>query len=614
MRGGSCLGITPIDIKINQTNLTNVGKPKIALKSGATENSFNQVIAMVNFLGQTPSIDVPVNKSSLQSVSANQLGNNPTELIKLNQADVDVNLGLLPEDNGQIVLVKNTDAEQESNGIIVSSDSLKKNDADTESSKTNLIFDNLWNPDTESSETNLNDDYLMNNFAMFTPVAGINNPVKLENSQSSFDDFNADEVQSSRVQSNIINNISERVNLLDKSKPIDSLKVNDENIAQIETMLTALANELKKNQQTPGILNDSLVSDSSQLGTKLSVDSNSLSQVLNSSQEINKLVTQGLELVEAVKTQSPEDSTQLLHKVTQILRELQFNDDQKTALKTPATSEEKIQIILNEINAAQKSDTFKNEVNPKLIDGMMQNLNTKIIHGVSLDKNQVLHSSVIANSAKAIPEVSRLSSTLYTPKVDDFSKTNGQPIIMNHQQQVSSRDLNEVSLPKNLEVTRFAPEVSEWISRYMKVTKGNSGTTEAKFSLFPEHLGHIEIKVTTQQGQISAQILTDSPMAKEALEGQLQHLKQTLQQSGLHVQKLDVVQQTSVTTDSSQSGLAFSQDGSHSSREQRTYTSSPNKSKEQNELAEQRDREGEIQPVTYGGTALKTSSRIDFTA
>ena len=609
MRGGNCLGITPIDIKINQTNLTNVGKPKIALKSGDTENSFNQVLAMVNFLGQTPSIDVPVNKSSLQSVSANQLGNNPTEPIKFNQADVEVNLGLLPEDNGQVVLVKNTDAEQEYNGISVSSDSLKKNDADTESSETNLSFDKLWNPDTESSETNLNDDYLMNNFAMFTPVAGINNPV-----QSSIADFNADEVQSYRVQSNILNNISERDNLLDKSKPFDSLKVNDENVAQIETMLTALANELKKNQQTSGILNDSLVSDSSQVGTKLSVDSNSLSQVPNTSQEINKLVTQGLELVEAVKTQSPEDSTQLLHKVTQILRELQFDDDQKTALKTPAITEEKIQIILNEIKATQKSDIFIDVENTQFYGGMEPNQPTKIIQGMSLDKNQVLHSSVIANSAKAIPEVSRLSSTPYTPKVDDFSKTNGQPINMTHQQQVSSRDLNEVNLPKNLEVTRFAPEVSEWISRFMKVTNGNSGSTEAKFSLFPEHLGHIEIKVTTQQGQISAQILTDSPMAKEALEGQLQHLKQTLQQSGLHVQKLDVVQQTSVTTDSSQSGLAFSQDGSHSSREQRTYTSSPNKSKEQNELAEQKDSEGEIQPVTYGGTALKTSSRIDFTA
>lgn len=597
MRGGNCLGITPIDIKINQTNQTNVGKPKISLKSGATENSFNQVLAMVNFIGKTPSIAVPVNKSSLQSVSANQLGNTPTELIKFNQADVEVNLGPLPEDNGQPVLVKNIDAEQETNGIIVSSDSPKKNDADT-----------------ESSETNLNDDNLMNQFAMFTPVTGLNNPVNPENSQSSFDDINANEIQSSRVQSNIKNNISDRVDLLDKSKPIDSLKVSDENIAQIESMLTALANELKKLQQTPGIINNSLVSDSSQVGTKLSVDSNSLSQVPNSSQEINKLVAKGLELVEAVKTQSPEDSTQLLHKVTQILGELQVIDDQKTALKTPAITEEKIQIILNEINAAQKSDTFKDEVNPKLIDGIKQNLNTKIIHGVSLDKNQVLHSSSIPNSGNPIPEVNRLSSTPYIPKVDDLSKTNEQPIFMNHQQLVSSNDLSEVNLPKNVEVIRFAPEVSEWINRFMKVTNGNSGSTEAKFSLFPEHLGHIEIKVTTQHGQVSAQILTDTPMAKEALEGQLQHLKQTLQQSGLHVQRLDVVQQTSVATDSSQAGLGFSQDGSHSSREQRTYTSSPNKSKDQNEYSEQKDKDGEILPITYGGPSIKTSSRIDFTA
>jgi flagellar hook-length control protein FliK len=183
-----------------------------------------------------------------------------------------------------------------------------------------------------------------------------------------------------------------------------------------------------------------------------------------------------------------------------------------------------------------------------------------------------------------------------------------------HQPQVPGNEMHRGSSPTKLTVSEFAPEVSEWISRYMKRTDGKSGSTEAKFSLYPEHLGHIEIKINSQQGQISAEILTDTPIAKEVLEGQLQHLRTALQQSGLHVQKLDIVQQSQVSADSNQSGLSFSQDGSQSSREQRAFTPSQSDAKKQKESTEQKERDLESLAITYGGSARKTTSRIDFTA
>ncbi|HEY2421091.1 MAG TPA: flagellar hook-length control protein FliK, partial [Neobacillus sp.] len=145
------------------------------------------------------------------------------------------------------------------------------------------------------------------------------------------------------------------------------------------------------------------------------------------------------------------------------------------------------------------------------------------------------------------------------------------------------------------------------------ISGGQSGSTEAKFSLYPEHLGHIEIKITSQQGQIAAQIITDTSMAKDALEGQLQQLRQALQQHGLLVQKLDIVQQIPVSLDWNQGNLSFSQGGSHSSYEQKSSHLAEDEANNQEET-DQQEIEIETASISYGGAMPKKATNIDFTA
>ncbi|WP_040209418.1 flagellar hook-length control protein FliK [Neobacillus jeddahensis] len=164
-----------------------------------------------------------------------------------------------------------------------------------------------------------------------------------------------------------------------------------------------------------------------------------------------------------------------------------------------------------------------------------------------------------------------------------------------------------------LTVADFVPEVSQWMGGKLTLTNQPTGAAEAKFSLYPEHLGHVEIKISTQQGQIAAQIITDTLAAKETLEGQLQNLKQALQQQGLQVQKLDIVQQTPHSMEWNQTSQSFAQGGFGSSAEQRTNTPTKDSLKKQKE-ADQTDTERELIVSTYGSSVVKPSSRIDFTA
>ncbi|MDQ1146320.1 flagellar hook-length control protein FliK [Bacillus sp. SORGH_AS 510] len=578
------MGITQINIKINQTNQVNGGKPNLASNSEATVNPFDQVLAMFNLLGQTPMIGDQVNKLSLHN-GAIQMGDIPTQFLKIKQVTGEANSEPMNTDSVQ----SESDLEEHNYG------------------------------DRDPVDLNLNVDNVMYNLPMLRPNAGLNNSLNQDDNQSSLKvinaletkkpSFNLDEPQFSRQQIHLTNKTDLVKTNEDDILP-DSMELINKNLDEIESILTNLVNEFSTQEST----SFSIGNNPSEGGTHTSVGENNSNPLSSSSPEIAKVLAQVQDLVETMKKFSPKDSGQLLHKVTQVIEEVRKYEGEKNPSEIPAHIDEKIQIISNEIKAAQKSVPILVLNNhDQTTSDTKQNELSNISQGLSLDKNQVIH-SVLPNVGKSFQLHNRLTKDPLSSPLDEISKVNGQLTSLTNTQQMSGNEVKESNLQQHTEVTNFAPEVSEWINRFMKITNGKSGSTEAKFSLYPEHLGHIEIKVTSQQGQISAQILTDTPMAKDALEGQLHHLKQALQQSGLNVQKLDVAQQTSNTSDSFQGGMAFSQDGSHSSREQRTYTAATINEKVQNETNEQKDREGEIVPINYGGTTLKTSSQIDFTA
>jgi hypothetical protein len=175
----------------------------------------------------------------------------------------------------------------------------------------------------------------------------------------------------------------------------------------------------------------------------------------------------------------------------------------------------------------------------------------------------------------------------------------------------NSTSTNGQLLPPNVHINDFVPELQKWMSN-IKIINENPGTTEAKVSLFPKNLGHIEIKIMTVEGQLSAEIMTETLLAKDALEGQLPQLKQSLQQSGLVVQRLEILHQpANQLNDMNQANLSFGHSGTSSSNEQRSNNAkqaSANKGKKV-ELAEIGD---EIPP--YGHTRRNSVSNIDFTA
>jgi flagellar hook-length control protein FliK len=104
------------------------------------------------------------------------------------------------------------------------------------------------------------------------------------------------------------------------------------------------------------------------------------------------------------------------------------------------------------------------------------------------------------------------------------------------------------SAPAQVPVQQFAEQMGKYLVKQFVLTQGN-GTHEAQISLHPEHLGQVDIKITIHNGQLTAQFITESGAARDLLDNQMSQLRTTLQEQGLHVERMEVVQQSS-TTDS----------------------------------------------------------------
>jgi flagellar hook-length control protein FliK len=270
---------------------------------------------------------------------------------------------------------------------------------------------------------------------------------------------------------------------------------------------------------------------------------------------------------------------------------------------------QQLALILNEIKIMEKKIKIPGEnIDNKIL---IDETNLELKQPLSLDKNQVIFSKRVNKE----PLIEDIKSFKELPTVKEYKpiKYNEQPIVNFQTLQTTEVSSLPKATPVALHVSEFAPEMSELMGRFMRITKGESGSTEAKFSLFPEHLGHIEIKITSLQGQLSAQIITDTLLAKEALEGQLQHLKQALQQQGLVIQKLDVIQQSQGSMNPNHPNSTLFNGNPGSSHERRH--SSEGKGLPKNKIEEDlKELDHERLSFTYGGQIPKITSNIDFTA
>lgn len=172
-------------------------------------------------------------------------------------------------------------------------------------------------------------------------------------------------------------------------------------------------------------------------------------------------------------------------------------------------------------------------------------------------------------SSQALETDTAIDGLTVEPKEQEDSVPTGQIVTAG---QLAIRDSGVISVKhvaKPVPVEHFAKEMSSFLVNKLDIVN-LKGVSEARISLYPEHLGQVDIRITMQNGQLTAQFMTEHAFAKESLEQQMAQLRSALQSQGLQVSKLEVTQNTALSShmyhDGRQSGGGAGQQQSEKRR------------------------------------------------
>lgn len=142
----------------------------------------------------------------------------------------------------------------------------------------------------------------------------------------------------------------------------------------------------------------------------------------------------------------------------------------------------------------------------------------------------------------------------------NFSSNNLNNILNKTDSTVLNQNFQNLHVDKN-----FTEEFGKILMKNVKLPNGES---QMNIQLQPKELGQMSVKLTSQEGVISAQIIVQSAVGKELLDSQLHQLKQSLVFQGYQVDKIEV-QQVSSSSNSQNlnSEFDFSREQSTSQQE-----------------------------------------------
>jgi len=244
---------------------------------------------------------------------------------------------------------------------------------------------------------------------------------------------------------------------------------------------------------------------------------------------------------------------QVLEKWQQLIKSFDLSQEMKTS------ESKQIQEIVQSLNKLWNKDSewkqfltvqVQKELNVEQITVQNNKSNRNTPAFSSFVPLSLLGKEVVAEKIKG--EQQKLEATL---PLQDSSINNskvGTPFIMNQEALVKETGAQIIpgSTPASTPATEQEPTVrmgqllqdlKEVFKTHFQQLK-NSDTTEIRIKLAPEHLGHLDIKVISENGKISAVVMAGSKLAKEAIELQIGQLRMALVQQGIQVDKIEVSQ------------------------------------------------------------------------
>lgn len=287
------------------------------------------------------------------------------------------------------------------------------------------------------------------------------------------------------------------------------------------------------------------------LGAKLQILVEDVTQITNVIQEEFSIVAE--EFLITPEDVADEGKDVVSEVVTKVDDKAVLEPDTKVVENKLVTKEEEVPVLLKD-NSAEKVE----QENPQIVEEqtVSEFVEQKPVSDVvtQLPKSE----TVVVETEEMKPEKAESASdvkieisvekeiegTTTDKKQDDQrNNTDGQKRQSVFEQFVSNLAVEKTGVTENVEskavVVEQMKEIVNQVVEQIKVSV-KADTSSMEIQLNPEHLGKVNLSVVAKEGHITAQFVTENEMARQALEGQIQQLRETLGQQGLKVDEVEV--------------------------------------------------------------------------
>lgn len=199
-------------------------------------------------------------------------------------------------------------------------------------------------------------------------------------------------------------------------------------------------------------------------------------------------------------------------------------------------TDEEIELLLE-----QNTDTFDNEIS---VDDMEAET-LQSMTGSKQDKDEseeVKNSTISRQSVSEDSEISNqnhvaASKNVSKERKEGSDKTDGYESFLDKLSANYDKHIIEFSndTVRLYEIRDIAQQIIEQIRVIISPEQ-----TSMELQLYPEHLGKVNLTVSSREGVMTAHFVVQNEIAKEAVEGQLITLKETLAQQGIKVETIEV--------------------------------------------------------------------------
>lgn len=277
-----------------------------------------------------------------------------------------------------------------------------------------------------------------------------------------------------------------------------ALLTDSENSMNLKNLIQNVAVKLEEFTQQTGLTSDELQQQTDQMSVKLQGDE--LEVVTFTKEEI-------VQVTQQLQEETISQNNQVVHQGNEQNEKAQAVDVSQVNDGEQANSQENVV-------ETQENETSENPAEDKNAKGEQQR---------QLEQSQTQTTAPKQSIAKTQTEVHQTREIKH--------HTQG---VVNQFVETLSDKLDE-SMDR-ISAARIVRQVVDEIKIAMK-----PDTTSMELQLNPEHLGKVNINVSMKAGMITAQIAVSDAMVKEALENQIQVLRDNMNEQGMKIEAVEVV-------------------------------------------------------------------------